>query len=143
MLEERDREALYIPDGYVREYDYKRGNYAIPIMSVKLRMVRKAVGLNQRDFAKRIGYNINKYALLERGELDELGLNVYDAFPAELLKNVVDASYANPYWLERKDEESVCDVDEEKTAKTVEEAEEWMMPMFAEAKVIRYWWAHR
>ena len=141
MLEE---EPLYIPDGYIKEYNSRRGEYVIPIMSVKFRMIRKELKINQRSFAKRIGYpNVNKYALLEQGKLDELGLTIYDAFPIELIKSVVDATYANPYWLEREDEESLYDIDENKTATTVEEAREWMMPMFAEAIVIRYWWSHR
>ena len=71
---------------------------------------------------------INKYALLEQGKLDRLGFRtLYEAFPAVLIKSVVDATYANPYWLERKDEESIYDVDEEKTAESLDEAEKWLI----------------
>lgn len=62
-----------------------------------------------------------------------------------MIKRVVDATYANPYWLEIDDEESLYDVDEDRTAMTVEEAENpWdPYPMFADARVIRYWWIRK
>lgn len=55
--------------------------------------------MNQRDFAKRIGYNINKYPMLEHGHLDKLGVcSSSEAFPLDFQKRVVDATYAKPYW---------------------------------------------
>ena len=142
MLEE---EPLYVPDGYIKECNVRRGEYVIPITSVKFRMVRKQLKLNQRVFAKKIGYpNVNKYALLEQGRLAELGMTIYNAYPDELIKAVVDATYANPYWLMDHREESLYDVETESTAITFEEADNWWMyPMFVDAKVIRYWWTHR
>ena len=137
----------YSPFGYTREYSPREWEMVdIPVPSVKFRTIRKALKLNQRDFAKRIGYNINKYQLLEQGKLEKLGYEtIYEAFPDTLIKAVVDATYANPYWLEDWREESVDSADQEKTAKTVQEAEGiWDIPMFADAKVIRHWWSrHR
>ena len=147
MTEEELDELIYgpiIPDGYTVDYDWKHHQDYIPIMSLKFQMVRKNVGLTQRDFAKRIGYNVNKYALLENGKLEKLGLSTLDeAFPLDLVKRVVDATYANPYWLEDQKEYSL-DVDMDRTAMTVEEAvDTWdRYAMFADAKVIRYWWSH-
>ena len=43
-------------------------------------------------------------------------------FPDTLLKTIADATYANPYWLADRNEESVYNVDDEETAKTPEEA---------------------
>ena len=100
------------------------------------------MGLTQRNFAKRIGYNVNKYALLEQGKLEKLGFySLSRAFPPDFIKRVVDASYANPYWLEDPDEYSYEYVDPEETAMTADEAmRSWdKYAMFADAKVIRYW----
>ena len=141
-------EALYgpdIPEGYTRDYDWRHENKYIPVMSLKLQRIRKAVGLTQRDFAKKIGYNINKYALLEQGRMDKLGFrSLAEAFPDDLVKKVVDLTYCNPYWLEDLDEYST-EVDECMTAMTVEDAKfpDDRYPMFVDAKVIRYWWSHR
>lgn len=137
---------VYVPAGYTLNDDWRRDMDIIPIMSVKIKMLRKALKLNQREFAKRIGYNINKYAQLERGELGRLGFrNPYEAFPEELIKRIVDATYANPYWLLDESEASIYDLDEDKTAAKWEEASPGLdpYPMFAEAKVIRHWWSRR
>ena len=115
----------------------------IPIKAIKIRNLRKQIKKNQRDFAKLIGYpNVNKYALLEMGELEKIGLSLYEAFPDSLIKDICDATDANPYWLEDSSEESIYDVDEERTAKTTEEARSSfnMYAMFTTSKVIREWW---
>lgn len=135
-----------IPEGYTADRDWRHENQYIPVMSLKLQKIRKAAGFTQRDFAKKIGYNINKYALLEQGKLEKLGFTKLDeAFPGDLVKKVVDLTYCNPYWLEDLDEYSADEVDENMTAMTVEDAKfpEDQYPMFVDAKVIRYWWGHR
>ena len=62
-----------------------------------------------------------------------------------MVKKVVDLTYVNPYWLEDLEEYSADEVDEDRTAMTVEEARDPMdrYPMYVDAKVIRYWWTHR
>lgn len=97
-----------------------------------MKMVRKALGLTQREFAKRLGTNINKYGQLETGKIND--------FPDGFIKTLVDATSANPYWLE-DDEAEECD--EDKTAMTVDEAQKDWHPMFTDAKVIRYWWSRK
>ena len=142
-------EALYgpeVPEGYTLDADWRHDQKYIPVMSLKLQKLRKAAGFTQRDFAKKIGYNINKYALLEQGKLKKLGAcSLKEAFPDELVKKVVDLTYVNPYWLEDLEEYSAAEVDEDRTAMTVEEARDPMdrYPMYVDAKVIRYWWTHR
>ena len=149
LTEEELEERLYgpeVPYGFTVDYDWRHDQKLIPIMSVKLQALRKAAGFTQRDFAKRIEYNINKYALLEQGKLEKLGLtSLSDAFPVELIKRIVDATYANPYWLEDYEEGSECNVDPDQTAMNIEEAQfpDDQYPMFADARVIRYWWGHR
>ena len=138
-----------VPEGYVSEYHYIKGTRILPIKSVKLRMLRKALKINQRDFAKRIGYpNVNKYAKLEQGELADIDLNIYYAFPDDMIRAVVDATYCNPYWLEDDLEDSIYMVDEEQTADNKEDAcgndnTNWDYPMFVTAKVIREWWVRK
>lgn len=149
LTEEELEERLYgpeVPYGFTVDYDWRHDQKLIPIMSVKLQALRKAAGFTQRDFAKRIEYNINKYALLEQGKLEKLGLtSLSDAFPVELIKRIVDATYANPYWLEDYEEGSECNVDPDQTAMNIEEAQfpDDQYPMFADFRVIRYWWGHR
>ena len=142
-----DEEPEYIPYGHVREYSSARREYvSIPIKAVKIKALRKQIKKNQRDFAKLIGYpNVNKYALLEMGELEKIGLSLYDAFPDSLIKDICDATDANPYWLEDNSEESIYNVDEEKTAKTTKEAMDDfnMYAMFTTSKVIREWWMEK
>lgn len=140
-------ERFYGPDvpyGYTWDSSWKRDQQFIPIMSLKMQMLRKAAGFaTQKEFAKRIGYNINKYALLEQGRLDKLGFTTLrEAFPDELVKTIVDATYANPYWLEDNEEDSECNVDKDMTAMSVEAARfpDDQYPMFADARVIRYCW---
>ena len=134
-------ERLYgpvIPAGYTTNYNWRNDEMYIPILSVKIKMLRKAVGLTQKVFAKKIGYNVNKYPLLEQGRIRELGFeSIEDAFPIDLVKRIVDLTYANPYWLESDDEDG-----DEGTAMTVDEAMDGEY-MFADASVIRYWWSHR
>jgi transcriptional regulator with XRE-family HTH domain len=131
------------PHGYTFDNNWNhRDQVYIPVMCLKLLALRKALGLTQRDFAKRIGYNVNKYALLEQGKLEKLGFySLGQAFPPDFVKTVVDASYANPYWLENQEEYSLEDVDPEETAMTAGEAMrcEDKYAMFVDAKVIRYW----
>ena len=148
IIDMRDRafERSYPPEGYTRDHDWKRDQDFIPIMSEKYHMIRKAIKMNQRDFAKRIGYNINKYPMLERGQLDKLGFrSLSEAFPLDLQKRVVDATYANPYWLNDNNEDSIYNVDTEKTADTPEEAQSDLdlYPMFVTVKVIRHWWSRQ
>jgi transcriptional regulator with XRE-family HTH domain len=147
-LSEEERDRAYgrmqsPPPGYTFDYSWhRRDQIYIPVMSLKLLALRKALGLTQRDFAKRIGYNVNKYALLEQGRLEKLGFyTLREAFPSDFIKNVVDASYANPYWLEDQEEYSLEDVDPEETAMTPDDAVlcEEKYAMFVDAKVIRYW----
>lgn len=147
-VEDAEHEAeffwSYTPYGYVPNGNWKSDNDYISILAVKVADVRKKLKINQREFAKMIGVNINKYGDYERGnlELEDLGL-----LPDEFLKRIVDATYANPYWLEDIGEDSVYNVDEEKTAKTVEEAENYISidpyAMFADASVIRHWWSRK
>ena len=141
---EKEEESSCIPYGCVQEYSFRRREYlSIPIKAVKIRNLRKEIKKNQRDFARLIGYpNVNKYALLEMGELDKLGLSLYSAFPDQLIKDICDATDANPYWLEAADEDSIYDVDAEKTAKTSDEARSCfsMYAMFTTSIVIREWW---
>lgn len=146
MTEEEIEARFYRPDvpyGYTIDYDWRHDQKFIPIMSVKLQALRKAAGFTQRDFAKRIEYNINKYALLEQGKLGFT--TIWEAFPLDLIKRIVDATYANPYWLEDYEEGSEWNVDPDQTAMSVEEAKfpDDQYPMFADARVIRYWWGHR
>ena len=132
------------PYGYTIDMDWKHDQKYIPLMCIKLRNLRKNVGLTQRDFAKRIGYNVNKYALLEQGKLEKLGLSsLREAFPIDFIKSIVDATYANPYWLEDHSEESEY-ADPDLTAISADEAHypRNEYPMFVDAKVIRYWWGH-
>ena len=150
LTDEELEERFYGPDapyGYTWDSSWKRDQQFIPIMSLKLQVLRKAAGFTtQKEFAKRIGYNINKYALLEQGRLDKLGFTTLrEAFPDELVKTIVDATYANPYWLQDNEEDSECNVDKDMTAMSVEEAQfpDDQYPMFADARVIRYWWGHK
>ncbi len=143
MIEES--KPRYLEPGWTEAYDARRGYYITPVIAVKVQMARKAVKLTQREFAKKIGYpNVNRYALLEQGRLEDLGLSLYRAFPKEMIKNVAEVTGANPYWLEKKDEDSIYTVRKDETAKTVEEAH-WDLYgwyMFTTDQVIRYWWAH-
>ena len=106
MLEEERQEArkrANIPWDHVERYDWLEGYYSVPIITEKIKMVRKAAGINQRDFAKLIGYpNVNKYAKLEKGALGS------PRYPEKisLIKDVSDATGANPYWLEEDTEEN-------------------------------------
>ena len=141
MVEEEEEEArkrANIPYDHIEHYDWRDGYYGVPIIAEKIRMVRKAAGLSQRDFAKLIGYpNANKYAKIEKGELGSL---TYWA-KIDLIKDVSDATGANPYWLEKDLEETVYDVDGEATAKTASEADPYgAWPMYATSKLIREWW---
>ena len=147
-LSEEEKDRAYgrmesPPLGYTFDNNWNhRDQDYIPVMCLKLLALRKALGLTQRDFAKRIGYNVNKYALLEQGKLEKLGFySLSQAFPPDFVKTVVDASYANPYWLEDLDEYSFEDVDPEETAMTAGEAmrSEDKYAMFVDARVIRYW----
>ena len=147
-LSEEERDRAYgrmesPPPGYTfdRNWNHRDQDY-IPVMCLKLLALRKALGLTQRDFARRIEYNVNKYALLEQGKLEKLGFySLSRAFPPDFIKRVVDVSYANPYWLEDPDEYSFEYVDPEETAMTADEAmRSWdKYAMFVDAKVIRYW----
>lgn len=144
MLEEEREEArkrANIPYDHIERYDYRDGYYSVPIITEKIKMVRKAAGLNQREFAKLIGYpNANKYAKLEKGEL---GSPKYRE-KIELVKDVCDATCANPYWLEEDVEETVYDVEKELTATTIPEANPgYAWPMYATNKVIREWWLYQ
>lgn len=132
------------PYGYTIDTDWKHHQKYIPLMCIKLKNLRKNVRLTQHDFAKRIGYNVNKYAQLEQGKLEKLGLgSLREAFPPDFIKSVADATYANPYWLEDNSEEGEF-ADSDLTAISVDEAhfprDEY--PMFVDVKVIRYWWGH-
>ena len=130
------------PEGYTENYSWRSDEQFIPVKSVKMKMLRKGTRLVQKDFAKKIGYNINKYALLEQGRIKELGFeSVDEAFPTELVKRIIDLTYANPYWFE--DDDCIDDVDENRTAGSVEEATCDQYAMYADAAVIRYWWSHR
>ena len=144
MMEE---EPFHIPYGFVQQYSSGRREYVtVPIKSVKIRNLRKQIKKNQRDFARLIGYpNVNKYCLLEMGELEKLRLSIWDAFPDSLIKDICDATDANPYWLEDESEDSIYNVDEEKTAKDTEEAQNdfSMYAMFSTSKVIREWWMNK
>ena len=141
MLEEEREEArkrANIPYNHIERYDWFKGYYSVPIIAEKIKMIRKETKLNQRDFARLIGYpNVNRYAKFEKGE---------DGTPRghekyELIKAVCDATSANPYWLEEDREETIYDVDEENTAKTIAEADPlYNPPMYATNKVIREWW---
>ena len=141
--EEREewRKRANIPYDHIERYDYRDGYYSVPIITEKIKMVRKEAKLNQRDFAKLIGYpNVNKYAKLEKGEL---GSPTYRE-KIELIKNVCDATCANPYWLEADVEETVYDVEKELTATTVGEANPgYAWPMYATNKLIREWWMYQ
>ena len=138
MLEEEREEArkrANIPYDHVERYDWREGYYSVPIIAEKIKAVRKAAGMNQREFARLIGYsNVNKYAKFEKGES---GSPTYWT-KIGLIKDVCDATCANPYWLERDDEETLYNVDPEATAETGGYADPW--PMYATNRVIREWW---
>ena len=138
-----ERHFLNPPYGYMAIYDKRFQRYFIPILSKKLQILRGVVGLTQRDFAKAISYNVNKYALLEQGKLEKLGFHSIDeAFPESLIKRIADATHANPYWLEKNTEESVTDVDREERAETAHDAQYplYDYPMFCDDEVIEEWW---
>lgn len=116
----------YVPKGYIREWTLTRRDYVIPVQSVKLRMIRKGMGLNQREFAKLIGMNINKYAKLEQGKLDELGLDIAAAFTPDFIRSVAEATNADPFWLDDPDEYTLDDG-----------------VFFAEDDDIRVWWINK
>ena len=85
-----------------------------------------------------IGYpNANRYGKFEKGELGSLTYWT----KIDLIKDVCDATCANPYWLEEDYEETLYEVDKELTAQTAEYMEPWSM--FATNKVIREWWMKR
>ena len=144
MLEEEREEAwkrANIPYDHIERYDYRDGYYSVPIITEKIILVRKEAGLNQRDFAKLIGYpNVNKYGKLEKGDL---GSPSYRE-KIFLIKDVCDATCANPYWLEEDIEETVYDVEKELTATTrMEASPRYAWPMYATNKVIREWWMYQ
>lgn len=141
MVEEEEAERRKrdnIPYDHIEKYDYWDGYYSVPILAEKLRRIRKTLKMNQRDFAKLISFpNANKYMKYEQGKLDRLDKRE----KTELIKNVCDATCANPYWLEKELEETVYEADEDQTAKTVKEARSlYEYPMFAANSVIRQWW---
>ena len=144
MVEEERKEArkrAEIPFDHVERYDWREGYYSVPVLTEKIRMIRKAAKITQRDFAKLIGYrNANKYAKLERGELG----SPRRAEKMELIRDVCDATGANPYWLENDSDKTVYDVRQDETAATAAEADsldDW--PMYATRKVVREWWVER
>ena len=135
--EEREevRKRANIPLDHVERYDWREGYYSVPVLAEKLKMIRKAAKINQRDFAKLIGYpNVNKYGKFEKGELG----NPTYWVKIDLIKDVCDATCANPYWLEADYEETLYGVDEEMTAQAAEYTEPWSM--YATNRVIREWW---
>ena len=128
------------PWGYTENEDWRKEPEFIPVLSVKLRKIRKQIGLNQRDFAKRIGWNINKYSLMEQGKIDKLGCQTpEEAFPIRFILRLAETIGANPYWLTNDSVESIYDIDPDKTARNASEAVSQGMndyAMFAEPMVI-------
>ncbi len=137
------KEENWLPAGYMFVYDRYRMKQRVPILTQKLLKLRKVLGLTQRDFAKQIGYNINKYGKLEQGKLEELGLqDLYEAFPMEFTRKVVEETGVNPYWLLKNREDSLDEVEKDQKAMSWEEAvpgvfEDWKM--FASQEVIEAW----
>jgi len=109
----------------------------VPIIAEKIHMVRKKLGMTQRDYARLIGYrNANKYAKFERGETGR----VWWDEKQELIKSVSESTGANPYWLKNDTEDALYNVNEDETALTVKEANySQAYPMFATKKVINEW----
>ena len=130
------------PEGYTADRKWYHNQDFIPVISLKLRALRKACGLVQKEFSKKIGCSLKKYSLLEQGKLDELGFDSLDeAFPPEFIMKVVDASGANPFWLEDHDGSLDAEADKARTAMTVKEARDRRKgyAMFAGPEVIRFW----
>ncbi|MBR2811029.1 MAG: hypothetical protein IKD69_06575, partial [Solobacterium sp.] len=141
-------EEMKYGEGWVERYmTYARDYTYVPVISLKITMLRKDAGMVQREFAKMIEYgNVNRYSLLEQGRLDKLGLSLASAFDDELIRNICEATNGNPYWLESLDPDTLDFVDKELTAKTKEEAmpqDFRMCPMYATGKVIRQWWRQK
>ena len=117
------KETGKAPWGYTVTYNRWGEMEFIPLISVKLRMIRKKLGMNQRDFAKRIGWNINKYSLMEQGKIEKLGCRYpEEAYPIRFILRVAETTGANPYWLTNDEEESIYDVDSDRAARKASEA---------------------
>ena len=134
--EERRKRDLLSYD-HVEHYDDRDGYYFVPVLAEKLHAIRKVLHMNQKAFAKTIGYrNVNQYAKFESGKLESPDV----LSRLKIIKGVCDGTGANPYWLEDQQAETLYDVKEDKTAKTIKEALGFFdFPMFASEDIIQAW----
>ena len=141
-----DETELSVLRKMLKEKEEDRINHSEPSYQVqKLRMLRKTLKKNQRDFAKMIHYPVGKYPDFENGKRDVTLLwrhgITYTAEDFEWFMNLVRATSVNPEWLLSEDEYSMYSVDETATLdeeKTYSESS-WMTPMFATEAVISKW----
>ena len=111
------------PWGYTFNDDWRKNPEFIPVISVKLWKIRKKLGMTQQDFAKKIGWNINKYSLMGQGKIEKLGRkSLEEAYPIWFILALADKVGANPYWLTIDSEETIYEVDSDKTARDAREA---------------------
>ena len=105
---ERDKERRLKDDEAEFEFAAEYGGYYYEVhasMHEKVIKVRKGVlcsngkPMTQRDFAKYIGYPINKY--VEAEKIDRYGKNTEPESEVEfeLLEKLIMICHANPYWL--------------------------------------------
>ena len=137
-----DNEDHAIINQMVRDWRTARDNE--PSVQVqKLTMLRKQLKLNQRAFAKKIGYPVSKYPQLEQGKISEYRLD-----RRELLMNPEDLDWfmhllketkANPHWLLDENELSLDSVNEKATLGDGND-NGWMDPMFATEEEIQKWY---
>ena len=137
-------DELEVLDKMLEEEEKDRRENPEPSVEVqKLRMVRKVLKKNQRDFAKLIDYPVGKYADFENGKIKSYWFKhfgmIANAENFDWFMKLVRATGVNPEWLMDEREDSLYDVDEKARLGEKDKEDSWMTPMFATEEEISKW----